>query len=141
MKTIQEVWTRTKQSGDCQIWQGGTHQQGYPMIRWRGSMKLVARIVMEDKLGRPLERWERVGTTCGNKRCLNPDHMHIRNPGEEGYHTKRSWALSDEAERDVWDTFNDPTVYKWGLVKKFCEKYSVSSSVINTVRRRGPRKP
>ena len=66
--------------GGCHIWQGATSMKGYPQIQ-TGSMAdgtrrpRRAHRVLYQALHGPLSQGVDVHHTCGNKLCLNPEHL------------------------------------------------------------------
>lgn len=69
----------------CVLWTGARHAQGYGMVvAIRDSdkkriMTTTHRVAMRMKLGRGLTVDEAVTHTCGDPRCVNPDHLTLKN--------------------------------------------------------------
>ena len=67
----------------CWLWNGPSHRQGYGMIgAWRDPdmhkiMTTCHRIMARRKLGRAIDSSEWVIHTCGEPRCVNPDHLAV----------------------------------------------------------------
>jgi len=59
-----------KRADDCWVYRNGGAN---PKVK----DKPIARIMMEEKLGRPLRDWERVRRNCGNSCCVNPEHLEL----------------------------------------------------------------
>lgn len=60
-----------------------TCERGYPSCTYEGKKYLVHRLVMEQIIGRKLERWEQVHHIDGNKMNFQPDNL-IISPGAHG---------------------------------------------------------
>lgn len=81
-----EILTKKMQNGDiektedgCYLWKRSKHKDGYATMMRRGRRYLLHRIVFE--LYSPkvemLFPGQFVHHTCGNKHCLNHEHMKI----------------------------------------------------------------
>lgn len=138
MKTIKDLERKSRQEGDCRIWFGGVHKQGYPLVRYNKQMKLVSRIVLEDKLNRTLTRSERVKNTCGNILCINPNHYIVAKPGEKEYHRGGKLKLSYEEQEELIALY-DSKENKWGVKTELAEKYGVGIHTVSRILKRGPR--
>jgi len=138
MKTVEDLKAKSRQEGDCRIWFGGVHKQGYPLVRYNKQMKLVSRIVVEDKLGRTLERSERVKNTCGNILCINPDHYIVSQPGDKEYHRGGKLKLSYEEQEELI-AYYDSKENKWGVKTELAEKYDIGIHTVTRILRRGAR--
>jgi hypothetical protein len=69
--------------GDCHIWKGHVDDKGYPRAKLHvGSGKQRGSPVQREwwrlYRGSPSGMW--IGTTCGNKLCVNPKHIAPVNP-------------------------------------------------------------
>lgn len=138
MKSLKDLERKSRQEGDCRVWFGGVHKQGYPLVRWNGQMKLVSRIVLEDKLGRDLERKERVKNTCGNILCINPDHYIVSQPGDKEYHRGGKLKLSYKEQEELI-AYYDSKENKWGVKTELARKYGINGHTVNRIITRGPR--
>lgn len=69
------------QANGCIEWRGPFHRQGYGMFSGiritdeRRIMMTAHRLAMKLKLNRELDVKEFVIHTCGNPKCVNPDHL------------------------------------------------------------------
>ena len=74
--TIKEIKDRCDEIGDCWIWKNSVGEYGYPIIRRNKQCLLVRRVVAEIK-GTPPNPRQPVVTSCGDKRCCNPQHIEL----------------------------------------------------------------
>lgn len=60
----------------CHIWQGAVHRQGYGFCRHGKSMKTIQRILAQElNLFPEVTFNSRIGNSCNNKLCGNPEHI------------------------------------------------------------------
>jgi hypothetical protein len=69
--------------GDCLVWTGPLHRQGYGFIGYLTEtglrkMTVAHRVAMRLKLNRGLATKEDVRHTCNKNHCCNPDHLYIK---------------------------------------------------------------
>lgn len=71
----------------CLIWQASINSNGYPI---RGTAAngsyLVHRRVIEDSTGEPMRPGEEVHHLCGQRRCVNRDHLEVMGGSEHRSH-------------------------------------------------------
>jgi len=74
---VELIRSRCKEDASgCHIWQGAVHRQGYGFCRHGKKMKTIQRILaIELNLFPDIDFKSRVGNTCNNKLCGNPDHI------------------------------------------------------------------
>lgn len=75
--TIESLMARTEEVGNCIEWQG-YFQNKAPYVQHGDRFLAVRKLVKELLGGNPSEKLS-YGTTCGNYRCVNPDHIAARN--------------------------------------------------------------
>lgn len=77
--TLDYLFARTRQVGDCWEWTNSRHRQGYGMVRdpHRNRTNVAHRVVYELVHGVHLERRQVVRHSCDNPPCINPDHLLI----------------------------------------------------------------
>lgn len=72
----EKIHARCEKSGDCLLWTGAKHRQGYGMSRVNGKMTTVHQAVGIEKYGDPGNtRIHKFTQTCGNLLCCNTDHI------------------------------------------------------------------
>lgn len=65
----------TVEEADCILWTGCTNKDGYPIYKAYGcGCRLVRRGMFELTKGPLLPRIP-IGTKCGERKCINPDHL------------------------------------------------------------------
>ena len=87
---IEELLLRTipEPNSGCWIWLGGT-DRGYAVITKLDHHVRVARIILEDKLGRPIKPGMLALHTCDVRPCLNREHLY---EGTHGENLVDSWT-------------------------------------------------
>lgn len=61
--------------GDCLISRYRPSNNGYPNIKFGEKRYSLRVIILEYKLGRPIRSGFYPVATCGNKKCVNPEHI------------------------------------------------------------------
>jgi hypothetical protein len=86
-KTLDRIKRDIVEEGECWIWTGSLGGRSkVPQIKIggrAGTVMAVRRLVACIKLGRWLESHEYVSNTCGEKNCVNPDHVKITTPKQK----------------------------------------------------------
>jgi hypothetical protein len=131
VKTLEDVLERTELVNNCLVWTGATHRQGYGMMRQAGEMRTVHSVVAELKYGERPTKYNgtRVTRTCGNKLCVNPDHIVIEESSKikrRRYHCKNR-RLTQEQVREVRKRYAEG---EWGIGRKLAKEYNVSHNTI-----------
>lgn len=75
--TIESLMARTEEVGNCIEWQG-YFQNKAPYVQ-HGDRFLAVRRLIKELLGGNESGKLSYGTTCGNRRCVNPEHIAARN--------------------------------------------------------------
>lgn len=132
MKTIEDKITPV---ADCLMWSGGCHMQGYPMMRDprdKSKMILVARYLMEKKLGYRLKRDTRVKNTCGNIKCVNPDHYDVIEREDMDRWKCTPHQIKKEIREQIRKEYSE-TEYYHGYKKDLKVKYNISYETLNKI--------
>jgi hypothetical protein len=64
-----------RQPDGCLIWNGAINNGGYPIKKIKGKSWMVPRLLLTLDLGQEFTSHERAYQTCGNLRCVNPEHL------------------------------------------------------------------
>src|SRR5690606_25368200 len=67
--------TSPEPNSGCMIWLGAVNNDGYPTVGINSRTHLATRLVLSQKLGRPLMRCECACHKCDVPYCVNPDHL------------------------------------------------------------------
>ena len=91
-----DFWGKVRKTDTCWIWEGGLdHDLGYGYAYLHGKRIYAHRaayILTHGEIGRR----DFVEQTCGNKLCVNPDHLHI------GTVEFRIWKFVEKSESGCW---------------------------------------
>ena len=77
LQTIESLKARTEEVGECWEW-SGYYGNGSPYVAHGGKMQSVRKVVAM-LTGKQIAKGF-FGTSCDNPRCVNPDHVKLRNP-------------------------------------------------------------
>lgn len=79
-KLIEKIHVQIiKHDNGCWIWKGML-RNGYPSIKVRNKTTTVGRLLWMISNNRALNKHSHVRLSCGNKLCVNPDHILVPNP-------------------------------------------------------------
>jgi hypothetical protein len=67
-------------SDDCHIWTRGTTGNGYPAMK-QGERTVYVKRVLWELLHGPIPEGKTVRSRCGNRRCVNPEHLYLDRSG------------------------------------------------------------
>ena len=122
----------SQRPNDCVRWTGPVDRLGYPRTKvrdpdgvWRSAY--VHRVEFEF-LVRPLRDGERVYRTCGDRLCINVDHMTTEPQGRPPA-TAKLTARKAETARRLWASEDRSTQ------AALARRYGVSRSAISLVAR------
>lgn len=65
----------TEQPDGCLMWDGPTNEKGFPRTKWHGRSVGVHRLLYTLTRDTALLPSEQVGRSCGQRACINPDHL------------------------------------------------------------------
>lgn len=74
-------------------WAGPRDHKGRPLTLRNGVAVLAHRATIEDAIDRPLNPGEYVHRACGEKECMNPDHLFV------SQYFRRALALKEFHDR------------------------------------------
>ena len=74
---IEYITTKAKPSGDCLLWVGSSCQDGAPRVHWN-KKKYRAQRLLYKLTHHWFDEKNLVITTCGHKKCVNPDHLKMQ---------------------------------------------------------------
>lgn len=128
---LQTISDFSDKENNCYIWRGGKHRQNYAMMRYEGEMRTVHSVIAELKYGERPTKYTgtRVTRTCGNKLCVNPDHIIIEEASKikrRRYHCKDR-KITQEQARDIRKRYAEG---KRGITKILAKEYNVSTHTI-----------
>ena len=93
MSDMNYILSRCKVEGDCMIWQGAKHRQGYAHVRVGRKMMSAHRIIGLEIHGDAGDSGVHKFTqTCGNLLCCNPNHI---KPTTHSEVCRRSYAKGE----------------------------------------------
>jgi hypothetical protein len=81
----------------CWIWQMAKNQKGYGLVKHKGKMRLVHRLVLEEKLKTPIKSY--ACHLCHNPSCVNPEHLYDGTQSEnmnDMYNSKRETKIGSK---------------------------------------------
>ena len=136
---LEQIKNKTVQEGDCHIWQGAKHPQGYGMMRFDSKMRTVHSVIIQLKYGRfpGKSSKEKITRTCGNNECVNPDHLIIKNMHDvmvEAKHVGTGCKFTKEDIQTIRRECEEKPYY--GKQKELAERYNASSHHINSIIKR-----
>lgn len=141
-RTITEkIHARCEKSGDCLLWTGAKHRQGYGMSRVNGRMITVHQAIGQEKYGDPGNtRVHKFTQTCGNLLCCNPAHIvlttHQKIMKEAAKTRKPKRALNGALnEQDIRDIRAMP-YENWSNAKRIANSYGIAPITVVRIMKR-----
>lgn len=116
----------------CWNWQNAQHPQGYGLMRHHGTMKTIQRIMAIERLGWELDFKSRIGNTCQNVLCANPNHIINQTHSEVNfrrYRTHGNGGQFENKEREIKKEY-DELEGTFRRVPKLAAKYGCATSAI-----------
>lgn len=131
----------------CLIWTGSLTDRGYPQMHWEGRNRKVHRLVLERKLGRPIQPGLGALHCCPNKhntRCLEPTHLYEGNQRDNVRDAKKQKTHSDPpihfGEHHHKAVLTEREVYEIRASDKtqmeLAQEFEISQAVISKIIRR-----
>lgn len=75
-RILARIRSRSKQVGECSLWQGAKDKMGFGRIYTPDGVRPVHRVVYSAIHGEP-DPTELVYHTCGNRACVNHKHLFL----------------------------------------------------------------
>lgn len=85
---VHRFWRNVDMSGDCWVWTGMRHPQGYGVISVNGRQVRAHRVAYELEV-EPIPSGAMVNHHCDNPPCVRPDHLYI---GDAKTNARDMWA-------------------------------------------------
>tara|TARA_R110000822_G_scaffold55455_9_gene140997 strand:- start:1576 stop:2064 length:489 start_codon:yes stop_codon:yes gene_type:complete len=127
----------TVEETGCWIFQGkARHVQGYGFARHNGVMKTIQRGMAEElELFPNIDSKSRIGNSCSNKLCVNPDHLIHMTHTEVMFRRYQMYGSGGqfnlETAKELRDEFNHMKANKIPrTIHILAEKYKCSTSVL-----------
>lgn len=144
IQTLATVLARTDEVGECLEWQG-IMANATPQIRIDRKMRMVRRVIREFQ-GKPPRAGNFLAASCGNPKCVRPEHIVERTPSQHMYvmavnvehnHPLRIARLQKAAEdRRILDEQGLLMILTDGrTARELAAELGCSKSLVNKVRR------
>lgn len=120
----------------CWHWIGAKHRQGYGFIRHKEMMRTIQRVMaIESGIFGDVafDMSLRVGNTCRNKLCANPEHLIMQTHTEALNRRYEDFGSSPRfSDQDCLRVLDDYNALKGtsGIVKKLCIDYDCNFQMI-----------
>lgn len=76
-EVLVRIAARCDDVGECWLWTGALSDAGYPIFRPPGCGCMLVRRWVYANTGAALVARQPVVSTCGDRRCVNPDHLRV----------------------------------------------------------------
>lgn len=125
---------RSKQQGDCLIWQNGKHVQGYGMVRDGARMRSTVQVLGQKKFGVITHKDSKLKytTSCGNPDCVNIDHIVQISGSKLASIRNDSRGFSSDEIRAIRKEHAETPDY-WGKSKEMAEKLGISAGAYSHI--------
>lgn len=145
--TLDDIKARCEEEGECWHWKhyGGVNGN-YPQARIGGKWHNVRRMTWEAANG-PIRKGLRIVPCCGNRRCINPDHMKALTESQKSKLAAKRGAFSSpvrgaaisRAQRGKRSKLTDACAADIRAsiepAPVLAERYGVSTSLVHSIRR------
>lgn len=123
-------WSFVTKTDACWIWNGTLMQSGYPYFAMEGGKQMCARAAWKFA-GKELPRTRKLRNTCGNVKCINPDHFVALTQGE-------LTAMPGEAHPKSKLTADDIRLIRscGDDARSLADRYGVTTTLIYNIRLR-----
>ena len=75
IEVLSDIEAQCNKEHGCWFWTALLNPAGYPLASYQGKPTLVHRLAYQMQSPREIDGSLSVKRTCGNKTCVNPDHM------------------------------------------------------------------
>jgi hypothetical protein len=132
-----EVEYTITESG-CHVCTSHSLRDGYPQVNRGGRKGLLSRHILREKLGRELQEGLGALHTCGNRLCINPEHLYegtaTDNMLDSLYHGTAN-CLNMIGEKCPWSKLTEEDVryirnHPEETQRSLAKKYGVSATVV-----------
>lgn len=96
----EKLWSKVEKSDGCWIWTGGLGQYGQPSMQVDYRTRSVRRLVWELTHGAQPDPKLVMSTTCGESKCVRPDHLVARDVSPEALFWSK--VKMGDAPNDCW---------------------------------------
>lgn len=118
-------------SNGCVLWTGSTNQKGYAHLTYRGRLRRVTRLMMEQRIG-GLSDAVHVLHRCDNPRCINPDHLFLGdNTANVADKVSKERQAKKMTRKAVLEIRADPRLHR-----EIAADYGVSRSLVGFIKLR-----
>lgn len=150
--TLDDIKARCDEIGECWEWRTKAKCRArltHPQMRTErgGPPKLVRRVAVEFKTGKPLPANRYPVPRCGNPFCVNPDHQKVLTQAEKdkrtgkiaaasqtrGANIARSWRESGRTEMTLEKAAEIRAAV--GSLKAIGKRFGISASMAGAIRR------
>jgi hypothetical protein len=80
--TVASLLARAEEEGACLLWGGSMGYHDTPQVYVQGEGMVATRMLLSRLLGVSARGKLYYGTSCGNPRCIAPEHIVMRKPSE-----------------------------------------------------------
>ena len=95
--TLDDIKARSDEFGDCWLWAGATSSTGHPIAKPSGCKCTLVRRLAFSLAGNTLTPRAPIGTVCGHKLCVNPEHLRETTTAAIAKHAGARGAFSSKA--------------------------------------------
>lgn len=149
---VDSIHDRCTRHGDCLLWDGNTTNSGYPKAHIDGKYRLVRRLLLEKKIGRPLRSDEVAASKCDDPLCMDWSHIKVMTIAARRKLTGASGKLSTLSKAvnlaKAWRKRSEHTMQTAESIRsdprpshKVAPEHGMSPSMVRKIRRNEAWKP
>ena len=131
--TLERIKERSTEEGECHIWNGPWHRQGYPMVRWAQTQSMrTTHSAIWELLGNTVPGKSdkaKLTRSCGNIKCVNPEHIVLKNMSDvmrEAKQTGKGCRFTPDEIRAIRNDYDSNFYY--GCIRDLAIKYNCKES-------------